>query len=517
MNSMKNFVLPLLVSFLFLTACKNDVYEAQGAAKNIPAKAASVTSINIEKLMQKADFEEVKQMSFYQNMINETKVSNPAIAAALENPATSGIDLAMPVYMTTEFAEDNPEGAFTHVYFSLKNVGDFEKLVADSDLEFESANGRKTVVTTDNRQSMTWNDELLVVSLTNSDQAILAEKVAAVFDMQPTESIAKNSSFRKAMNAEHDIVNWMSTNSFADNAAAKTALALIDLESDVLENNSIHSYADFENGRMVGHSDFYVNSSLGRGLIGRFFKKEVKTDFSKVIPAGNMFFATTVALDLRGIDQWLSERPQSREYVDFVADDIGGFSRREMLDVFNGDLLVVGLNSNALSKEDMLIAVGAKSDKAAKKMIQRAIDEKKIKEIEPGYYKVVALGGKDFSIRVNKGLGKILYQDGIFVYSPNEEVLEQIKDGNIGNELPQSFDNQTVAGWMNMRNAQDYMGAKDVEWLQNMHFNVNGKSADFIMETNDPNTNALKNLFQKIEKAYQREWREKAEEESEVM
>lgn len=501
---MKRFAL-FTFAILFLFACKKDPLEAEGALAHVPATASTVSSVNLQRLMEKADFEAVKQMGFYQKMLSETRTDNPAIAAALENPAASGIDLTKRIFMATEMMEDNPEEMVTHVLVSLKSASDFEKIVRDGDLEIKENNGRKTVVTNDARQIMTWNDQLLVFSFANGDASRLAEKVAALFDLKPEASIAQNDNFRKAMESEHDMVNWLSTNAIADNPAAGAALNLIDLDKDLLRDNFIHSYGDFENGRMVGHSDFHVNSKLGRGLLGRFFNKEVKTDFSKVLPAGQLAFATTVAFDLSGIDQFLSERPQSQQYVDFVANDMAGFSRQELLEVLNGDILVANIVGEGGPEQNFVVALGAKSQKAGQALIDKAIADKKLKEIEPGYYNILGFGGEEFSIRVNKGIGKLLFKDGVFVYSPNEAALEQIRFGKTGTELPQSFDNQTIAGWFDMQSAQGYLGTKNANWFKEMRFNVNGSGADFIMQTNDPNTNALKSMFQMMDEAYEKQ------------
>ena len=308
----------------------------------------------------------------------------------------------------------------------------------------------------------------------------------------------------------------MSTNTVAENPAAGMALNMIDIDRDALKDNFIHGYGDFEKGKIVGHSDFYLNKALGRGLLGRFFKDGSTTDFSKVLPNENLTFAATGALNFRGMDQFLSERPQTKEYADFVLNDFAGFERRQIIETLNGDMMIAGYTVNPEDMQDgkFIAALALKNNGKAKEMLEKAVSEKKLKEVEPGIYEVLALGGKDFSIRINKGIGKFLHYENMLVYSPNEDLLRQIKNGAVATgsdkieKAMKHFDNQTMAGWFDFQSVEKEIGDLPLQHFKDMRFNVNADGADFIMETNKPGQNSLKTLFEMMEQSYLKNNRE---------
>jgi hypothetical protein len=85
-------------SILLLTSCKKTV-NLNDSLTAIPKDAVSVTAINVQSLMQKADFETVKNMDFYKKAIEEAQAKNPAMAEILKDPKKSGIDLSKNFYL----------------------------------------------------------------------------------------------------------------------------------------------------------------------------------------------------------------------------------------------------------------------------------------------------------------------------------------------------------------------------------------------------------------------------------
>ncbi|MBK9015772.1 MAG: hypothetical protein IPM82_17865 [Saprospiraceae bacterium] len=130
-----------------------------------------------------------------------------------------------------------------------------------------------------------------------------------------------------------------------------------------------------------------------------------------------------------------------------------------------------------------------------------------MKEIEKDVYSVISLGNEDFNITVNKGMGKILLKNGMLTFSSDDYLMNKIKAGETGGEYTnkfKSFDNQTIAGWFDFDAVQDVLGGVESNNFKEMNFKVNGKGADFILETNDPNTNSLNAFFQMMNEAYKK-------------
>ncbi|MEO1262890.1 MAG: DUF4836 family protein [Bacteroidota bacterium] len=505
--------LVFLFGLLLLTSCKNDP-EAFGTAAYIPASATSVTGFDIQRMMDKADFESVKDMEFYREMVGKASKQSDVIAAVLKDPTKSGIDLSGKIYMSTDVNKDDPELFTTHILVPLNDANAFGKLISATDIKVEKKNGLNISGANGNGGTMIWDDKLLALSISNNDTVDTEVKTKMLFELSPEQSIASNKNFTSAVEADHDMVTWMSTNTLAGNPAARMALVAIDVDRDALKDNFIHGYGDFENGKMVAHTDFYFNSELDRNILGRFFKDESSADFSKVLPTNDLTFAMKGALNLRGMDKFLSERPQTKEYADLVMNDFAGFERKQILETLSGDVMVAAYAGDENQSENFITALALKNNKKAKAMLQKAVADKKLKEVEPGLYNVVQLGGEDFSIRINKGMGKFLHFEDMLVYSPNEDLLMQIKNGDISlggkkiNNALDHFDNQTMAGWFDFQSLESKVGDLPTNFFKDVRFNMNSKGADFILETSKPEQNSLKTIFEMMEQQYLKENRQ---------
>lgn len=509
MNQLKNFTFLIVLGALFLSSCQKDI-PLTGAATYIPAKATSVTGFNMQRIMKKADFEAIKDMEFFKEMNRKASDQNPLIAAVLKDPYKSGIDLDDKIYIATELDKDQPKTMTNHLMIPLSNVGDFESLLKAADFKFEQEDGLTILhaIGGDEVPTMMWNDQLAVISIGNSEEVNIAERTKELFSLKKEESLLGENSFAKAINQDHDMVTWMSTNQLAENPTAGMALRMIDIDRDALRENFVHAYADFNEGEIKGHADFFLTREMSKEIIQRLFKDKSDTDFSKVLPKDQLMFAMKGAMNFRGMDQFLSERPQSKEYADFVINDFAGFERKEIIETLDGDVMVAAYAADNEKSGQFIAAMALKNNGKAEKMLAKAVEDKKLKEVEPGLYSVLALGSKDFSIRINKGMGKFLHFEDMLVYSPNEDLLRQIKDGKLelgGSEVSkaiQHFDDQTMAGWFDFQTMDKEMGDLPANFFKDVRFNLNPTGADFILETTDEDKNSLKAIFEMIEESY---------------
>ncbi len=504
MNFIKAFSSFVLVSIILLViACKKEGAMPGDALAYVPASSTSVTAIDLKKLMQKADFESVKQMDFYKNMVTESQKENPDIARILLDPTASGVDLDGKIYSATAFDEQNPEEMTTYFYVPLKDAKAFESLMKTSKKEVSEKDGIK-IMDDGNNAIMGWNESLAIFAFTNNGSDEFKQRFVAAFKKDKDNALTKDGRLQKALAANHDITSWLSTNPLAKNSGAGFALSMIDVKPDALKDNFISSYADFENGKMVGHSDFEINDKLGKDFIGRFFKKEAEADFSKVLPNEQISFATVLALDLVGIDKFLSERPNTKKYADFALNDLG-IKRSEMIDALGGDVMIAGFGAKNMKDAKIMVSLSLKNEAKARELLQIAVNEKKLKEIEKDVYTVISLGNKDFNITVNKGMGKVLLKNGMLTFCSDDALFEKVKAGETGGAgtvALKTFDNQTLAAWFDFAALQDAMGGMDVKAFKEMNFKVNSKGADFILETSDPNTNSLRAMFEMMNAAY---------------
>ena len=517
MNFIKIFASFVLTgTLLYIISCKKDVNLPTDALAHVPATSTMVSAINLKRLMEKADFESVKKMEFYKAILEDTDKNSPGINRVLLDPEASGIDLNQKMYMGVEVNPDNPEEVTTYVLLSLKNEEDFARLFKDQSDAITEKDGIRIIGNlAEGGPVLSWNDQLAVLATGNMNRAALIENLVKIYKTDASNSIATHPKLLKTLDSPHDITSWMSTDALAENESAGFALNMIDVNPDALKGNYIYSYGDFEKGKMTGHSDFLITKGLGEDFIGRFFKKEAKTDFSKVVPGEGLFFVTAGAVDLQGIDKFLSERPQSKDYADFVLNDLG-MKRKDLLDIFGGDMMMAGYQQAGESSDpEILIATNLKSRKKAQEFLDLAEKEGKLKKMEEGYYKIVSVGNEDFSITMNRGMGKILLQEDLLLFSTRDELLEKVKSGKFeaasstNTGLWKNFEGQTLAGWFDMSRLNNNLAGFENKWMKDMKFNVNGSGADFLLETTEPDNNSLHTVFKIMNEAYlQRQNRE---------
>lgn len=504
MNFLKSFSSYLLVSaVLVITACKKDTLAPSDALAFVPATSSNVTAIDLKSLLQKADFEAIKQMSFYKDMVAETESRNPKLGKILLDPMASGIDLTGKIYTATDIGQDNAEEFTTYFFIPLKDAAAFGRLFEQQKASISMVDGISLFQEGKNA-ILGWNKTVAIFAVNNQQDADFRDRVIAAFKPQADNPLLKDGKLQKAFSGNHDIISWLSTNELAKNSGAVFALSMMDVKSDALKGNFIHSYADFEKGKLVGRSEFMFNDQMGKDFIGRFFKDEAKTDFSKVLPQQKLTFATVMALDLVGMDKFLSERPQNKDYADFVLNKVG-IQRRDLVDALGGDIMIAGFGGETLQNANIQISMSLRDEAKAKEVLEIAVKDGKLKMVEPNVYKLISIGNEDFYIQRNKGMGKLLLKNGILTFVTDEALFEKLKAGETGGEYStalKQFDNQTFAGWFDFQSAWNAIGGDQTQSFKQMHFKMNGKGADFILETTDPNSNSLKALFEMMEEGY---------------
>jgi len=512
MKVFKSLCLPILFFVFLFSACSEDLlFQKEDALTNIPAEVSMVTSMNIAQLMEKADFESVKKMEFYQKMISEAEKENAAFAEVLRDPDKSGIDLKKNLYITCQLDSNNPEEVFVATVFSLNNADKFGELVKNVDAGSIQNNDGYQQAGRKGQAIIAWNNKIGVIGGSSSEYLNSDEKIQQIFQTKKENSVANDLDLQKALNGKHDITAWLSSNALANNPNSGLALSMLDLDSDALKNNFIHNQLDFEKGEIVGHSDFYMSKGLGDQFIGRFFKEGVATDFSSYLPAENLAFATVAAIDFKGIDQFLSERPQAKGYLDFVLKEFG-FKMKDVIAVFGGDVLVAGFSKEKLDNSSVLFATNIKDRKKLDEFLDGAVEKNLISELGNGFYKIKTLGyGDGFSITRGSGFGKMLVTKDMLFASANGELLKKIKDGGFKKsdrakkEILNVLKKSTLASYFDFEVIKNAIrGLEEINFTQ-LEFTVKGSQADAKMKLKDMSKNSLKAIFEMLNETYLKE------------
>lgn len=497
------FALSLLI---LTTACKKTV-ELNDASTIIPNDASSVTVLNIKNLMQKADFENTKNLDFYKNMIAEAEKNNPAFAEILRNPTKSGISLEKNIYLVNRldfspvsFMDMNQETfGSTSIYASISDKAAFEAMLQSMKdaPKIASANGLNYFESSSNAKFVAWNDKNVILSgnfgENNAEEGI--ENSAknpdfkSHFNIAADKSLAQNDKFKTVMAQNHDIVSLMNFDKLADNGAARAAAGFMNIDPKALKGNYATSFWDFDNGKMTGHSDYHINTEISKQW-SLAFKNAPKTDFSRYINATEVGAAVVFALDMRGVKEIINANPQFNISANMLTSETG-IAFDDIVKSFDGDIALV---TAAKGKTDETGFLALKiRDKAAFNAMLAKISGKNglTKESENSY----KLGLAESNTKI------IISNDIAFVGNATAIEAAMKNTSPLAGNNAKLLNNNILAGYLNVNALMKSEGVEKTE-VGNMEFSLNGKSGEMNIHTSDPSKNALKSLIEGINQAY---------------
>lgn len=504
----KIFLFSLLTVAIIYSSCSNSgTVAADDMLKTIPQDVSMVTSINTSAILDKADFENVKQMEFYQELIRETKRYNVTLGEVIADPAKSGIDLSKNMYIAHILEQDNPEDVFVGIVASVKDKAALEQLVNTSgDLKKSSQDGFEVAMK--GSQSVAWNDEKVILGMTNSYTDPIA-KLKKFFSTTEENTIATDNDLKKAMSGNHDITSWMSSNALANSPALKNALIMASIDANAAKDNFIHSYVDFNDGAIESKSSLYLQGALVED-INLFFKNKTKSDFSGYVPSDAVSMMT-VALDLEGIQSVLQKKG-ALAMANFGLSQYG-LTADDIASTFGGDILIY---STPRDKEtpQVSFATNIRDKEKLNKFLSLAVERGALKELEDNLYNInntSMLSGEGF----NDPDAQLLIQDEMIFMSANPEIVRKIKDGGFkGNEAIDKskinlLKNDILAGFADFSTLIESTAAKknlDLNF-KDIKFSTNRKDSELFMNFKDKNSNSLKQLFESINEIYKADQR----------
>jgi hypothetical protein len=512
MKNLKTMAVAAAASFLLFTACKKTV-NLNDVSTAIPKDALSVTAVNVNSLMQKADFEAVKNMDFYKYGIGKLSNENPTLAEIMRNPNKSGIDLTKNIYFTQDLniGMGRRSDADMTILMSISNISDFENMLKAGKLgNIEKKDGvsfislKKEINETDAdgytissnlNSSVAWNEKMAVLSSNSSENTEGGDAILKYFTTKPEQSISKNEMFNKAMSATHDINSFMSFDKYAEEM--KGAATAMNIDPKALVGNYFSGYGDFEKGQIVSKSEFNINKILVKEW-GILFKNNVKTDFSKYINGQNVGFAMTMGLDMKGLKEIINTNPQFKMTAE-MAKGRSEFSIDDLCKALDGDM-VIAANPKGKDWEGVM---GFKiADKA---LVQKLLNMLSQKEV------IIKVSDSEFTLSKSVDMmssgytgknGKLRIKDDILFVGSDEAMAQMTGNTTVKAEIKDVLNKNIFGMYANFNqifaNADDM---KDPEFTE-MIMTLNGKNGDSIIKTKDVNENSLKSLMKAANRWY---------------
>ncbi len=503
---------------VLLTSCTKSG-KLDDTANAIPKDAVSVTAINLSSLMQKADFESVKQMDFYKAMVDSASAENASMAEILRDPSKSGVDLTKNVYIVQDynFMSDARNVSLPSVLLSLADAAAFEKIVTSGKTphKMETKDGIKYMtfekqpnqnsemgMSDDNRSEViAWNDKMAVLGgvTEGGDFSIF-------FKNKAEESIAKNDNFTKLFGTVHDVYSFTNFDKIADNPQIKASAGVMNVDPKALKGNFATGYVDFEKGEIVGKSDYQINKEL-RQQWGLMFKDNVKTDFSKYLKGDNIGFVATMALDMKGLKEIINANPSFRMMIESSKSD--KFSTDDIFKAFDGDFVVAASPTVGTDKKWSGMVGFKLNDKATmEKLVKFLVSEDALVNEGNGVYR---MGG--MADMMSKGYveqGKVAFVDDV-IFAGDAATIANLKSGGSVSSDVKDVLNKNIFGlYANL--SKMFAQSEEMKNPEMTEFKMmmNGTHGEGTMKMKDSNENSLKSLMKAANRWYLNDKAEKA-------
>ena len=503
MKFQKIIFLAIISLSLLATSCKNGTSLKEDAIVNIPANSSAVSAINVKRLMDKADFESMQKMSFYQDFIKDASQGNPGVEAVLKDPYASGVNLDANVYLVQDVDIMNPEGAFMGVVASLDDKAAFKNLLASNgNAEFKSAEGYEYFVA-DRKTIVAVNDDIVVMGISQGDGTDLKVAVDGIFNTTKETSIVSNEDLKKCFSKKADITSWFSSNKMAEAAKGKMGMAGFIISPNMLTENYAHSYFNFEKGAIVSESNYDFNEKLSDEF-RHVFKDKVKTDFSEYVPAENLIFAFTGALDMKGINMILTNKSMTG-MADMSLKQYG-LTTEDLAKTIDGDFLVTSHAKSGSDNPNMLMAVKINDMKGFQKIIDLGIDYEMIESKGDGLYQMSGLMGPDDDMPMFYVTDGMLFVGDGKSTIPALQSGDYAKNGLVSKNVTSIFSKNIMGGFVDFQNIGNYLDEVGVDFkaMKDATMELNRDNGTMKLNMTDKNKNALKSIIDWTNKNYEK-------------
>jgi len=504
---MRNTLLFSCLCFLLLSACKQDAIDTRAALQYIPADAASVTEIRVPQILAKADFENFKKKEVFQKMLKEAGDESELFARILQDPASSGVDLTQSLYFYSNVPDGKIFNTTTGAIIPLADSKAFSEILSKG-FEGETAEQNGSVNFFSKRKlTAAWTEDFAFIGGGTGNSK--AEELA-ISSLNGTmeQNISSNSNLLKQLKENHDIISWTCSTPYAKSQDAKLGFSMMGFDPDALEDNFIYSYVDFENGKISGTSEFDFQKEITKDF-DLFFKDEVKTNFSKYLPNDDISFAFTAALDVKGINQVLSERPGTKQMVDYAMKSYD-MNMSDLSKIFPGDLCLAFYNVGDGDKDAYGIFMMEIGDREGLDKLLKAGEEWEVfqKKSEDTYTLDKGLSDsftKEFKRNTKHINPELKIGKDMLIVTANVDVLEDFGrwklGGGLAGEIGKTLSDHIFGLFINVNELK----IKDVDFdvpFKDVKITADRKSSEFNLDFKDGSENSLKQILNFANEVY---------------
>lgn len=413
---MKKYLFMFLAIGMIMTSCKNDAaIQMDAAVQHIPSDATQVTVIRIPQLMKKVDFNSLKEMDFYKQMMKEAGNQDPLVAKILYDPSESGINLEQNAYFISDINPNNPDEMMNGMMMNIADAAKFAQLVKSSPMSTNAQSGDGFQYTSEGDGFLAWNDEIAFFGQVNGGE--LKSKLNKVFNIGDGASILSSDNFEKPGSSTDDISFMVSTDALSQNEQLAFGAMTMGWSKEDLIGNYLNGTVNFEDKKMTVDLDVLFKKIIATDL-GMPFKSSISTDFSPYIPKDNLSGAFTFGLNAKGLLQILKEKNVAGFLNSQSGLDQMGLSLDDLANAIDGDMMLAIQRKGSEGKPAGIFSLSI-NEKAFQPFLDKMVEMGLIASKGKGLYEL-----KDASLA--KDFDEALGGNGEF----NNPIL-LVKDGKL--------------------------------------------------------------------------------------
>ncbi len=499
----------LLASALTLTlySCADELTGKADVLAHMPADASVAFTFDVPTLMEKADFERMRQMAFYQQFLKEVERVDPYFHPLFEDPAQAGIDLGRRSGLFVRLRPEDPEVVFVAMVVPLADADAFAKAVSPQ-LEVTEQQGymlglpRADDGFGSNALFFAWDDRVAWIGGRSKDgwTTTLEEDLGSLAALEKAQSLASLAEARKALRTRHDATMWASLDFLGKNPALRASATVAGIPPDALQGNTLHGWWDWKDGEATGQLVFDLRDELDEDLVGRLFKDEPDFDIARHLPKGRLSFGLSMAFDLIGADQWLTEHPSTRSFVKFALQS-ANLTIEDAQQIFGGEVLIAKYEA---PDEGLLVGIHIKDEEKLHSLLKQAEERASLAPIDDHSWEMKALDMGGLYIRTGKPLAILQLDDDILWVSPKgalHEALDAADPTTLPREVRQTLLDHPFGLMLDLSTVDEDDLPPVRMWTL---FGDDGTLQSRLMFTNG-RENSLRQLVEWIEATYRKE------------
>jgi hypothetical protein len=298
--------------------------------KYIPSNALVVTSVNFKSIAGKIDLDKLQKLDFFLDMKDQARGENEAMAKAMGDPLTTGIDIFSQPYAFV-CADKGDYGAQYSggIVFSIKNESDFHDFVhrLSKDEEIENSDNFH-YLKLGGDACLAWNSKGGIFYFSDRSNSRRENYCRSLLEQDESESILSNENFETFRKSSYDI-------GFFINYSGLYSIPDLNLPSYYRGSSSMATIT-FNDGKLSYASEYFPSKDQSAANLAAFMStKGINDELKNSIP-GKSYGVATISVNMKTIYDMLTKDPRTSDALDELAKEFK-LDRTQLAGILSGD------------------------------------------------------------------------------------------------------------------------------------------------------------------------------------